>query len=74
MTGSSPPGYLRASRAKTGNTKNKPSMRNAKMLANEALARRSKGVMSKESAEDGCNESATKNPMKGTDKRRIVPD
>jgi hypothetical protein len=49
-------------------------MRNAKMLANEALARRSKGVMSKESAEDGCNESATKNPMKGTDKRRIVPD
>ena len=44
---SSPPGRRAASRAKTGNTKNKPSMRKAKMAANEALARRSVPVMRK---------------------------
>jgi len=37
--GSSPPGYLRASSANTGSTRNKPNMRKAKMEASEALAR-----------------------------------
>jgi hypothetical protein len=36
---------LRASNANTGNTKNKPNMRKAKMDASEPLARRSVGVM-----------------------------
>ena len=44
-TGSSPPGYLRASKANTGSTKNKPSMRKAKIDAKVPLARRSVGVM-----------------------------
>ena len=42
---SSPPGYLRASNTNTGNTRNKPSMRKAKIEAKEALARRSIGSM-----------------------------
>jgi hypothetical protein len=45
IAGSSPPGYLRASSANTGNTKNRPSMRKAKIDAKEALARRSVAVM-----------------------------
>ena len=43
--GSSPPGYLRASSENTGNTRNRPSMRKAKINASELLARRSCGVM-----------------------------
>jgi hypothetical protein len=42
---SSPPGYLWASSANTGSTRNKPNMRNAKINANAALERRSNGVM-----------------------------
>src|SRR3989338_5238537 len=43
--GSSPPGYLRASRANTGNTRNRPSIRSAKISARLRLERRSCGVM-----------------------------
>ena len=43
--GLSPPGYLAASRANTGSTTNRPSMRRAKIEASEALARRSVPVM-----------------------------
>lgn len=43
--GSSPPRYLPASSAHTGNTRNTPSMLNAKIIASDALERRSCGVM-----------------------------
>ncbi|MOA42146.1 hypothetical protein D3C78_1641750 [compost metagenome] len=49
MAGSSPPGYLRASRANTGRTRNSPSMRKAKISARLPLARRSSGVIVKAS-------------------------
>ena len=39
--GSSPPGKRAASKANTGKTMNKPSMRNANTKAKDALARRS---------------------------------
>jgi len=42
---SSPPGYWRASSMNTGNTRNSPSMRNAKTSASEKLAWRSGAVM-----------------------------
>src|SRR6185369_4108809 len=51
--GSSPPGYLVASSANTGSTRNRPSMRAAKIVAREALARRSVGVIREEMAEAG---------------------
>ena len=41
MAASSPPGYLLASRANTGSTKNSPSMRSAKISARLPLARSS---------------------------------
>src|SRR5574341_851089 len=43
--GSSPPGYLRASSANTGSTRNRPSMRSAKISARLMLERRSSGVL-----------------------------
>src|SRR4051812_40350154 len=43
--GSCPPGYLAASSANTGRTRNRPSMRAAKTAAKEPLARRSSGVI-----------------------------
>src|SRR4051812_40454337 len=41
---SSPPGYRRASRANTGRTRNRPSIRAANTTASEPLARRSSRV------------------------------
>jgi hypothetical protein len=50
-------------------------MRKAKMLAKDALARRSVGVMSKESEESECEASTTKKiPKAGPTKTWIVPD
>src|SRR4029453_12946416 len=49
--GSVPPGYLAASSANTGRTRNRPSMRAAKTAAREPLARRSTGVMLEETGE-----------------------
>src|SRR4051812_48314342 len=51
--GSSPPGYLAASSANTGSTRNRPSMRAAKIVAREPLARRSVAVMRADLAEPG---------------------
>ncbi|MPN24912.1 hypothetical protein SDC9_172317 [bioreactor metagenome] len=45
MAVSSPPGYLRASSANTGSTRNSPSMRSAKISARLMLERRSSGVI-----------------------------
>ena len=53
MAGSSPPGYLRASSANTGSTRNRPSMRSAKISARLALERRSCEVMRPDAAEEG---------------------
>src|SRR6476619_307850 len=49
--GSVPPGYLAASSANTGRTRNRPSMRAAKTAAREPLARSSNGVMLAEKGE-----------------------
>jgi hypothetical protein len=54
---SSPPGRREASSANTGNTRNSPSMRNAKMAASEALARRSAPVMRVAASSAGAGES-----------------
>ena len=54
MAGSSPPGYLRASSMKTGSTRNRPSMRSAKISASAPLERRSSGVMVVEDLSAPC--------------------
>src|SRR5574343_1717800 len=67
--GSSPPGYFRASSANTGSTRNRPSMRRAKIEASEALARRSVGVMAEaagDTPETGREESDTQDFRCGT--------
>jgi hypothetical protein len=43
------------------------------MLASEALARRSVGVMSKETKVEDCKRSATKGPKKGHEQKRDCP-
>ena len=54
MAGSSPPGYLRASSMKTGSTRNRPSMRSAKISARAPLERRSWEVMVEEDLSVPC--------------------
>ena len=61
--GSSPPGNLRASSANTGSTRNRPSMRAAKIMASEPLARRSRAVMRPEAW--GMGEAFTERARQG---------
>jgi hypothetical protein len=72
-----PPGYLAASSAKTGSTRNKPSIRNAKISAKLALERRSNGVILEDESsklavecEGGKNADKLKSPSK-TDKTTL---
>jgi hypothetical protein len=59
--------------ANTGKTKNRPNMRSAKMLANEALARRSVALMSKGAEKWGCKVPTKQSCRQAAKQRRHCP-